>query len=221
MRHCPAFIISRSASCRALRGGARADRPPAGRPHDGSAAAQRRAGGRRPGQSGPCRTPPASPAAGSTAEAAEGPGPDAPKPLFTDDFLDRFYDRLQNYKKEYQCRSASAPGTGNTSTAAARTGRATASRRTRQGPILVHRRRPRRKLDDGGPISKVGGHVEVRVGQQGEFRPDHTSDVWTYEDYLFADTKAGRFKAGRSWSGSGWRAGRRFVLGDDPVFRRL
>jgi len=143
--------------------------------------------------------PPASPDAGSSAEAAKGPGaPIAPKPLFTDDCLDQFYDQLQNEKKEYHVpigvgawdwEHLNSGGPNRTGFGIPPNQEGTYYWYIDADPEMI--------LGDDGPVSKIGGHVELRLREQGEFRPYYTSDVWTYEAYLFADTDAGRFKVGQ------------------------
>jgi hypothetical protein len=68
---------------------------------------------------------------------------------------------------------------------------------------------PKLKLD--GPFFKeVGIHSQIRLREEGTFRPFIDDEVWPWEVYGYAKTTAGTFKAGQIW--------KRFGLDWDGVF---
>ena len=68
---------------------------------------------------------------------------------------------------------------------------------------------PKFKLD--GPfVTEVGIHSQIRLREQGTFRPFIEDQIWPWEAYAYAKTTAGTFKAGQIW--------KRFGLDWDGVF---
>jgi len=63
---------------------------------------------------------------------------------------------------------------------------------------------------NGSTFEEIGLHTQVRLREQGKFRPFIDNDVWTWEAYAYADTTYGKFKAGQIW--------KRFGLDWDGVF---
>jgi hypothetical protein len=63
---------------------------------------------------------------------------------------------------------------------------------------------------DGSTFEAVGLHTQVRLREEGKFRPFIDNDVWTWEAYAYAETTYGKFKAGQIW--------KRFGLDWDGVF---
>ena len=68
---------------------------------------------------------------------------------------------------------------------------------------------PKLKLD--GPfLREVGLHAQIRLREEGTFRPFIGDEVWPWEVYGYAKTTSGTFKAGQIW--------KRFGLDWDGVF---
>ncbi len=59
-------------------------------------------------------------------------------------------------------------------------------------------------------VDEIGLHADVRLREQGRFRPFIDDFIWPWETYIYADTKWGVFKAGQIW--------KRFGLDWDGVF---
>jgi len=68
---------------------------------------------------------------------------------------------------------------------------------------------PKYKVD-GNFVQEVGLHAQVRLRDDGVFRPFINDEVWPWETYLYAKTTSGTFKAGQIW--------KRFGLDWDGVF---
>lgn len=68
---------------------------------------------------------------------------------------------------------------------------------------------PKYKVD-GAFVQEVGLHAQIRLREQGTFRPFINDEVWPWETYLYAKTNSGTFKAGQIW--------KRFGLDWDGVF---
>ncbi len=63
---------------------------------------------------------------------------------------------------------------------------------------------------DGAFVQEVGLHAQLRLREQGTFRPFIEDEIWPWETYAYAKTTAGTFKAGQIW--------KRFGLDWDGVF---
>ena len=107
------------------------------------------------------------------------------------------------------CRSRSGPGTGSGSatTVPASNGYGIPGLRgTYYWSVDVD---PKIKLD--GPFfQEIGLHSQIRLRENGTFRPFIEDQVWPWEAYAYAKTTAGTFKAGQIW--------KRFGLDWDGVF---
>lgn len=68
---------------------------------------------------------------------------------------------------------------------------------------------PKIKLDSPF-FHEVGLHSQIRLREQGTFRPFIDDEIWPWEAYVYAKTTAGTFKAGQIW--------KRFGLDWDGVF---
>lgn len=68
---------------------------------------------------------------------------------------------------------------------------------------------PKLKLD-GPTFQEIGLHTQIRLREDGEFRPFIDDQVWTWEAYVYAKTTFGTVKAGQVW--------KRFGLDWDGVF---
>ena len=123
--------------------------------------------------------------------------PAVPASLFPDCFPDRLYDHVKTFKDEF-----SLPvGIGAWHWEHINSG---GPNRTGYGiPPNVAGTffwyltlDPELKLDVG-PFSKIGAHAELRIREEGLFRPYFSGRFWSYEAYLWADSEVGRFKVGQ------------------------
>lgn len=63
---------------------------------------------------------------------------------------------------------------------------------------------------DGPFVKEVGAHAQIRLREQGVFRPFINDQIWPWEAYAYVKTSAGTFKGGQIW--------KRFGLDWDGVF---
>ncbi len=63
---------------------------------------------------------------------------------------------------------------------------------------------------NGDFVKEAGLHAQVRLRDDGVFRPFINDEIWPWETYLYAKTTSGTFKAGQIW--------KRFGLDWDGVF---
>lgn len=129
--------------------------------------------------------------------AAETSAPLAPKPLFSNDPETRLYDHVQQFKKDW-CLPVEIGAwnwehlnTGGPN----RTGYGIPP--NQEGTYFWYTNIDPKADVDWGPVSAIGGHAQLRYREVDKFRPFFSDQFWSYEAYLWADTVAGRFKAGQ------------------------
>ena len=140
---------------------------------------------------------PLNPAEPPSEPAAETSAALVPKPLFQNDPVTQLYDQLQQCKKDWHLPIEVGAWDWEHVNTGGPNPTGFGIPPNQEGTYFWYLNFDPKADVDWGPISAIGGHVQMRYREEGEFRPFYTDRLWSYEAYLWVDTTVGRFKAGQ------------------------